>query len=70
MKLHTIYQRPGPSGFRQKDFTVFPYMSLCKTGGHLVQLSGTIQAILVQGHKRNMSVKLFLNRVTSPEDVL
>ena len=33
MKLHTKYQRPGPSGFRQEDFKGFCFISLCKTYG-------------------------------------
>ena len=36
-----------------KDFSFF------SLGGHFVQLSGTILAILVEGHPRNISVKLF-----------
>ena len=36
-----------------KDFSTF------SSGGHFVQLSGTILAILVEGHVRNISVKLF-----------
>ena len=43
MMLHTQYQRPGPSTFRQEDFfNFFPYMSICKTsdpqGYHLNNL--------------------------------
>ena len=33
-----------------------------RSGGHFVQLSGTILVILVEGHQRNISVKLFWNR--------
>ena len=29
------------------------------SGGHFVQQSGTVLAILVKGHSRNISVKLF-----------
>ena len=29
--LHTKYQGSRPCGFRQEDFQVFPYISLCKT---------------------------------------
>ena len=32
------------------------------SGGHFIQRSGTILAILVEGHQRNISVKLFGNR--------
>ena len=32
--------------------------SLFSSGGHFVQPSGIILAILVKGHKRNTSVKL------------
>ena len=31
MKLHTKYQKPGPSDFRQEDFKGFNFISLCKT---------------------------------------
>ena len=31
------------------------------SGGHFVQWTGTILAILVDGHPRNISVKSFLN---------
>ena len=34
------------------------------SGGHFVQPIGTISAILVQGHERNMPVKSSLNRAT------
>ena len=34
----------------------FPFFS---SGGHFVQPNGTILAILVKGHKRDISVKLF-----------
>ena len=37
----------------------FPIFS---SGGHFAQRSGTILAILVEGHPRTISVKLFLNR--------
>ena len=30
MKLHTRYQRPEPSSFRQKDFKVLPVQSVYK----------------------------------------
>ena len=33
-------------------------------GSHFAQQSGTILAILVEGHPRNNSVKLFWNRAT------
>ena len=39
-------------------FSVF-FSSVFSSGGHFVQPSGTILAILVKGHKRNISVKLF-----------
>ena len=29
--LYTKYQGSKPNGFRQEDFHVFPYISLCKT---------------------------------------
>ena len=31
MMLHTKYQGSRPCGFRQEDFSMFPYISLCKT---------------------------------------
>ena len=36
-----------------KDFSIF------SSGSHFVQPSGTILAILVTSHKKNISVKLF-----------
>ena len=39
-----------------KGFTIF------SSGGHFVQQSRTIFAILVKGYQRNISVKLFCNR--------
>ena len=37
----------------------FNGFSTFSSGGHLVQQRGTILAILVEGHPRNISVKLF-----------
>ena len=31
MMLHTAYQGSRPYGFRQEDFSRFPYISLCNT---------------------------------------
>ena len=31
MMLHTKHQSYWPGGFRQKDFSCFPYISHCKT---------------------------------------
>ena len=33
--------------------------SIFSSGGHFVQRSGTILAILVEGHPKNISVELF-----------
>ena len=38
---------------------LFKTFSIFSSGGHLVQPSGTILAYLVDGHPRNISVKLF-----------
>ena len=38
--------------------------SILSSGGHFVQLSKTIFAILVEGHSRNITVKLFQNPLT------
>ena len=47
-----------------KGFSIF------SSGGHFVQLSGTIFAILVEGHSRDIPVKLFQNLLTGlGEDV-
>ena len=44
--------------------------SILNSGGHFVQRSGTIFAILVEGHSRNIPVKLFQNPLTGlGEDV-
>ena len=40
----------------------FKGFSIFSSGGHFVQWSGTIFAVLVEGHPRNISVKLFCNR--------
>ena len=40
----------------------FTSFSIFSSGGHFVQRSGTILAILVEGHLRNICVKLFRNR--------
>ena len=37
----------------------FKVFSIFSSGGHFVQQSGTILAILVEGHPRNISVKFF-----------
>ena len=41
----------------------FEGFSIYSSGGHFVQHSGKILAILVEGHQRNISVNLFCNRV-------
>ena len=38
------------------------FFSIFSSGGHLVQPSEAILAILVKGHMRNISVKLFWNQ--------
>ena len=44
--------------------------SILSSGGHFVQRSGTIFAILVEGHSTNFPVKLFQNPLTGlGEDV-
>ena len=37
----------------------FKGFSIFSSGGHFVQRSGSILAILIEGHPRNISVKLF-----------
>ena len=37
----------------------FKGFSILSSGGHFVQLSGMISAILVEGHLRDISVKLY-----------
>ena len=37
------------------------FSPIFSSGGHFVQLSGTIFAILVEGRSRNIPVKLFQN---------
>ena len=50
---------------RLKGFSIFSF------DGHFVQRSGTILAILVEGHPRNISAKLFWNRPTGlGEDIV
>ena len=38
---------------------LFKGFSIFSSGGHFVQRSGTILAILAEGHPRNVSMKLF-----------
>ena len=40
-------------------FKRFFFFSIFSSGSHFVQGSGTILAIFVEGHTRNISVKLF-----------
>ena len=48
----------------------FKGFSIFSSGGHFVQRSGTILAILVEGHSRNIPVKLLQNPLTGlGEDV-
>ena len=37
----------------------FKGFSIFSSGGHFIQCSGTILAILVEGHQKNISMKLF-----------
>ena len=48
----------------------FKGFSIFSSSGHFVQPSGTILAIFVEGHRRNISVKLFWNRATGCKDVV
>ena len=48
-----------------KGFSIF------SSGDHFIQKSGTILAILAEGHPKNISVKLFWNQTSSlGEDVV
>ena len=48
----------------------FTGFSIVSSGGHFTQWSDTILAILVKGHPRNISVKLFWKQTISlGEDV-
>ena len=47
---------------RRSRLKVFLFLSY---GGHLIQQSGTVSAILVDSHLRNIPVKLFQNLSTS-----
>ena len=42
--------------------------SIYSPGGHFVQQSGTVSAILVDSHLRNIPVELFQNRCTGKEE--
>ena len=48
----------------------FNVISTFNSGGHFIQLSGTILAILVKDHDKNISVKLFQNQATGHGDVI
>ena len=39
----------------------FKGFSIFSSGGHLVQRSATVGAIMVEGHRRNLPVKLYQN---------
>ena len=47
-----------------KEAKSFKGFSIFSSGGHLVQWSGTVWAILVDSHLRNIPVKLFQNLST------
>ena len=53
-KIHVLVKE-------EKSFNCF---SIFSSGGHLVQQSGTVSAILVEGYPRNLPVKLFQNLFT------
>ena len=44
--------------------------SIFSSGGHFVKSKGTILAILVKGHKRNISVKLLARRDFVPGELM
>ena len=46
----------------------FKGFSIFRSGGHFVQWSRTIIAFLVEGHPRNIPMKLFQNRVIGLRD--
>ena len=62
MKLHTKYQRPGPSGFRQEDFLSFQlkylFFGSCDLDG---QWTGTIWTTLKEDLPRIITVKFRQN---------
>ena len=47
------------SGHRPLDEMSFKRLFYFSFGGHFVQRSKTVLAILIEGHPRNISVKLF-----------
>ena len=51
-----VILKSGPWPRRRSRLKCFFYFS---SGGHFVLLSGTILAILIKGHERNISMKLF-----------
>ena len=53
-----------------KDEKSFKGFSILSSGGHLVQRSGTVSAILVDSHLRNIPVKLFQNLSTNLAEVI
>ena len=61
MMLHTKYQGSRHHGFRQEDFFVSPYISLCKAcdpqGGVIFGPWGIIQINLVEVHKVMLHTK-------------
>ena len=51
-------------------FFFFFFFSIISVGGHFVQRSGTILAILTEGYSRNISMKLLENQAFGLGDVV
>ena len=62
------YFKIHPLVKKEKSFKGF-FLIFC-SGGHFVQQSGTVLAILVEGYPRNIPVKLFQNLSIGLAEVL
>ena len=64
MKLHTKYQRHGPSGFRQ-DFVIFQLKNFIFSSCDLdVQWTGTIRTTLKEQQPRSIVVEFGQNPIS------
>ena len=64
MKLHTKYQRPGPSGFRQEDFLFSAKKPIFNSCNLDVQWTGTTGTNLKDDQTRLIPVKVGQNPIS------
>ena len=68
MNIPVIFILKNPSSCLREIVNFF--FSLFSSGSHVVQRSRTTLAILVEGHPRNIPVKLFQNPFTGVGEVI